>query len=199
MNIFSFQTSKNMTTLGEGGMITTDDPEVARRARGIRAFGAGEGVWGTNYRMTRLQAAIGLVQLKRLDEMNDRRRDRAHKLTELLGGIPQLTLPAEPPGCRHIYYGYTAMVPEDWAGEGREKLMQWLQQQRGVGTVVMNNPTYKQDKLIASLGYGAEDVPISELIGERLFCISLHPLMTDEDLQYIASAMAEGVETVASG
>jgi len=54
MNVFSFQTSKNMTTLGEGGMITTDDPEVWERANAIRAFGRGTGYWGTNYRMTRL-------------------------------------------------------------------------------------------------------------------------------------------------
>ncbi len=199
MNIFSFQTSKNMTTLGEGGMLTTDDDEVARRARGIRAFGAGEGVWGTNYRMTRLQGAVGLVQLRRLDEMNDLRRDRAQRMTELLSDIPGFTLPTEPEGCHHIYYGYTIMVPEEWAGEGRQKLMDWLQAERGVGTVVMNNPTYKQDKLIATLGWGPEDVPISELTGERLFCLSLHPLMTDDDLEYIAAAMREGVSVVADG
>ncbi len=67
MNIFSFQTTKNMTTLGEGGMITTDDPHAAARARAYRSFGAGLGSWGTNYRMTKLQAAAGLVQLRRLD------------------------------------------------------------------------------------------------------------------------------------
>ncbi|MGD9496456.1 MAG: DegT/DnrJ/EryC1/StrS family aminotransferase [Armatimonadota bacterium] len=198
MNVFSFQTSKNMTTLGEGGMITTDDATIAERARRIRAFGAGQQQWGTNYRMTRPQAAVGLVQLRRLDAMNDRRRDRAQRLTELLSGIEELTLPTEPEGCHHVYYGYTIMVPEAWAGAGRQRLMDWLQSERGVGTVVMNNPTYKQDKLIASLGYGPEQVPVSELTGERLFCLSLHPLMTDDDLQYIAGSVAEGVEFVAS-
>lgn len=195
LNIFSFQTSKNMTTLGEGGMITTDDDELARRARAIRSFGNGEEHWGTNYRMIRLQGAVGLVQLRRLDEMNDLRRDRAHKLTQLLSGIEELTLPTEPPGCRHIYYGYTILVPEEWAGEGRQKLMDWLLE-RGVGTVVMNNPTYKHDRLIASLGYGPQDAPKSEILGERLFCLSLHPLMTDDDLEYIASTMAEAVKAV---
>jgi dTDP-4-amino-4,6-dideoxygalactose transaminase len=196
MNIFSFQTSKNMTTLGEGGMITTDDPYVAERANGHRAFGRGTGYWGTNYRMTRPQAAVGLVQLSRLDEMNERRRDRAHRMTELLSEIDELTLPTEPDGCHHIYYGYTIMVPEEWAGERRQKLMDWLMDERGVGTVVMNNTTWHQEKLIAEMGYGPEDAPRSEIIGERLFCLSLHPLMTDEDLQYIADAMAEGVAMV---
>lgn len=198
MNVFSFQTSKNMTTLGEGGMITTDDDEVARRARAIRAFSPGEEHWGTNYRMIRMQGAVGLVQLSRLDEMNDLRRDRAHKMTELLGDIPQLTLPTEPEGYHHIYYGYTIMVPEDWATEKRQQLMDWLLNERGVGTVVMNNPTYKQDKLIASLGFDPADTPVSELTGERLFCLSLHPLMTDDDLHYITEAMHEAVEVVGS-
>lgn len=196
MNVFSFQTSKNMTTLGEGGMITTDDDEVARRARAHRAFGAGDLFWGTNYRMLRLQGAVGLVQLRRLDEMNALRRDRARKLTELLSGIPELTLPTEPEGYLHIYYGYTVMVPEDWATQKRQQLMDWLQNERGVGTVVMNNPTYKHDPYLAHLGYCGEGLPVSELTGERLFCVGLHPLMTDDDLEYIAAAVGGGVRVV---
>lgn len=198
MNVFSFQTSKNMTTLGEGGMITTDDPEVARRARAYRSFGNGELCWGTNYRMIRLQGAVGLVQLRRLDEMNDRRRDRAQKMTRLLSGIPELTLPTEPEGCRHIYYGYTVMVPEDWAGEKRQQLMDWVGA-RGVGTVIMNDCTWTFDPYIASLGYGGAYTPVSVLTGKRLFCISLHPLMTDDDLRYITTTMADGMEAVKKG
>jgi len=198
MNIFSFQSSKNMTTLGEGGAITTDDPEVARRTRAHRSFGAGECLWGTNYRMIRMQGAVGLVQLRRLDEMNDRRRDRAQKLAALLSSIPELTLPIEPTGCKHIYYGYTVMVPEDWAGEKRQKLMDWVGA-KGVGTVVMNDCTWTFDPYIASLGYDGADTPVSVLTGKRLFCVSLHPLMTDDDLQYIAQTMADGAEAVKSG
>ena len=89
------------------------------------------------------------------------------------------------------------MVPKAWAGERRQRLMDWLMDERGVGTVVMNTTTWHQDPFIASLGFTAADAPRSEVIGERLFCLSLHPLMTDEDLAYIAQAMAEGVETVA--
>lgn len=196
MNIFSFQTSKNMTTLGEGGMVTTDDDEVARRCRAYRSFGAGEALWGTNYRMIRLQGAVGLVQLRRLDEMNALRRDRAQKMTELLSDIPELTLPTEPEGYYHVYYGYTIMVPQDWATEKRQRLMDWLQNERGVGTVVMNNPTYKHNVYLASLGFDPAAIPVSELTGERLFCLSIHPLMTDDDLEYITGAVREGVALI---
>lgn len=199
MNVFSFQTSKNMTTLGEGGMITTDDDQVAQAARAIRSFGAGSESWGTNYRMTRLQGAVGLVQLRRLDEMNARRRANALRLTELLADIPELTLPREPAGYHHVFYGYTIMVPDDWAGERRQRLMDWLQAERGVGTVVMNDGTWTQDKLIASLGYNGSDVPRSARFGKRLFCLSLHPLMEEDDLTTIAQAMADGVAQVRRG
>ena len=196
MNIFSFQTSKNMTTLGEGGLITTDDDEVAQRCRAYRSFGFGEPFWGTNYRMIRPQGAVGLIQLRRLDEMNARRRANAHKYHELLKDIPELTLPHEPEGYYHIYYGYTIMVPEDWATEKRQQLMDWLQSERGVGTVVMNNPTYKHNVWLGTLGFDPASIPVSELTGERLFCLSLHPLMTDDDIEYITTAMHEGVEVV---
>jgi len=128
--------------------------------------------------------------------MNALRRDRAMKLTELLDGIDELTLPTEPEGYEHVYYGYTIMVPEAWATEKRAQLMDWLQTESGVGTVVMNNTTYKHDLYLAKLVYDGRDLPVSELTGERLFCLSLHPLMTDEDLQYIAGAVREAVDVV---
>ena len=193
MNIFSFQTTKNMTTLGEGGMLTTDDAEVARRCRAYRAFGSGTEFWGTNCRMTKLQAAVGSVQLRRLDEMNRLRIDRAHRLTERLRAVPELTLPSEPPDCLHIYYGYTVMVPPDWAGERREKLCALLKDDYGVGTVVMNDVTPTQHPLIRQHTVG-QLTPVSDAIGKRLFCISLHPLMSTEDIDYIAASVAAAVQ-----
>lgn len=195
MNVFSFQTTKNMTTLGEGGMITTDDPEAARRLRGLRSFGAGTERWGTNYRMTKLQGAVGLIQLRRLDAMNARRIDCAHRLTDKLRGVPELTLPWAPSDCGHIYYGYTVMVPEQWAGEQRERLMHVLAEHHGVGTVVMNDVTPTQHPLIRRHTAG-QHTPVSDLTGKRLFCVSLHPLLSDDDLDYIAASVAAAVEQV---
>jgi len=198
MNIFSFQTTKNMTTLGEGGLITTDDAEVARRARAYASFGAGTELWGTNYRMTKLQGIVGKIQLKRLDEMNGRRTERARQLTARLESIAEITTPIEPPDCGHIYYGYTVMVPEDWAGERRDTLCSILDEQFGVGTVVMNDVTPVQHPLIKENAIGQE-TPVSDLTGKRLFCISLHPLMTDNDLDYMAQSVADAVGQVKNG
>jgi len=193
-NIFSFQTSKNMTTLGEGGMITTDEDWLARRARRLRSFGweAGELIEpGFNYRMTGVQAAVGLVQLRRLDEMNARRRERAQLLTRLLKeAAPEIITPFEPEGYYHIYYGYTVMVPKEWAGQKRDRLLQLLAAEYKVGTVVMNPPVTVYP-MLQRLGYRPEDTPRAKEHGERLFCLPMHPLLTDQDLEYIAAAVGD--------
>jgi len=91
MNVFSFHTMKNMTTLGEGGAITTDDDVLADRLREIRMFG--EQHWGSNYKMTKMQAAVGPIQLGRLDGFIAARRKLAHERNQMLEGCPELTLP----------------------------------------------------------------------------------------------------------
>lgn len=223
MNIFSFHTMKLMTTLGEGGMITTDDKEVAQRVRRYRAFGGGES-WGINNKMTKVQAAVGLVQLRRLDEMVDLRRKRAQQRTEFIKGVPELTLPYEPPGYKHTYYLYNILVPREWMGEvsvvvlssslaarvpdmpkdllretskKRDRLMQVLAEGYNVGTVVANPPVYTYNKYIREHTQG-QRVPLSEEIGSRLFCPSLHPLMTEEQNEYVAAAIIEVVERLRS-
>ena len=193
-NVFSFQTSKNMTTLGEGGMITTDEEWVARRTRRLHTFGwdAGELVEpGFNYRMTGIQGAVGSVQLAKLDRMNDKRRERAARLTELLNAAaPGIQTPIEPEGYSHIHYGYTVMVPREWAGEKRDRFLDKMQQDYKVGGVVMNFAVTKYP-MLAKMGYDPRDTPRALEHGDRLFCLPLHPQLTDQDLEYVAAAVGE--------
>ncbi|MHB0879231.1 MAG: DegT/DnrJ/EryC1/StrS family aminotransferase [Anaerolineae bacterium] len=193
-NVFSFQTSKNMTTLGEGGMITTDDDDIARRCRRLRSFGweAGELVEpGFNYRMTGIQGAVGSVQLRRLDEMNRRRRDRSQRLTALLNAaVPEVVTPVEPEGYHHVYYGYTCMVPSAMAGQKRDELMRLLAQEYQVGSVVMNPPVTIYP-MLRQLGHRPEDTPRAAEHGARLFVLAMHPLFQDRDLEYMAAAVAD--------
>ena len=196
MNVFSFHSMKLMCTLGEGAMITTDDPHVAERVHRLRSFGQGVG-WGTNYKMTKVQAAVGLVQLRRLNEMNAQRAKRANQRTELLKDVAELTLPYEPPGYGHTYYLYTILVPPDWAGEKRERLRAIMETEYKVGCVLANPPTYKSSQFVREHTEGQE-VPLSEELGERLFCPSLHPLMTEDENAYVAAALSETVERIKS-
>jgi perosamine synthetase len=192
MTVYSFHTQKLMTTLGEGGMITVDDPAMAARLRAIRQWGGNEW-WGSNFKMTKVQAAVGMVQLRRLDEMTARRVRHAHRRHELLADVPELTLPYEPPDCDHTFYLYTILVPREWAGEKRDELCRIMKDDYNVGCVVANPPTHTTNAFLKRFAGGAQ-LPRSEELGARLFCLSLHPLMTDEDNEYACAALIETVE-----
>ena len=193
MTVFSFHTMKNMTTLGEGGMVTTDDDDAARFCRSTRFYGSDEEVWGTSNVMTSVQAAVGLVQLGKLDGFIEGRRAVAGHRDMLLDDVPEITLPYEPPDCRHSYYLYTCLVAEDWAGARRDKLMAMMDEEFGVGCIAANKPAYLTRKLLRDRTPG-QVLPRSELLGERLICVPIHPAMREDDNEYIASALIECVE-----
>jgi perosamine synthetase len=191
---FSFHTLKLMTTLGEGGALTTNDAALAERVRDMCYYG-GEGGWGMNYRMTKVQAAVGLVQLGRLDEMNAQRRKAAHRRHELLADVPEITLPYEPPGYQHQFYVYPLLVKSAWTGEKRDKIINIMQEKYGVVCAITNRPTYQRWPYIAEK-CGMPHLPVSEDVGQRLLCPPLHPLLTEEQEMYICSSLLETIETV---
>jgi dTDP-4-amino-4,6-dideoxygalactose transaminase len=193
MTVFSFHTMKNMSTLGEGGMVTTDDDNAERFCRSTRMYGPSEEVWGTSNVMTKVQAAVGLVQLRKLEGFIAARRRLGHRRHELLEGVPEITVPYEPPDCEHSYYLYTCLVCEEWAGEKRNKLTEMMDKDFGVGCCIANKPVYLSRKLLRDHTPG-QSCPLSEVIGERLFCVSLHPAMTEEDNEYAAASLIECVE-----
>ena len=193
MTVFSFHTMKNMTTLGEGGAITTDDDAVLPRLREIRQFGGEH--WGSSYKMTKVQAAVGSVQLRRLDGFIAARRRLAAARSAMLEGCPELTLPHEPEGCFHSYYMYTMLVSPQWAGEKRDRLIQLLADKHGVKCGIFNPPVHETVPFIKRHTEG-QHLPISEAIGKRLLCPPIHPTMSDQDNEYIAAAIWEAVAEV---
>ena len=195
LNVFSFHTMKNMTTLGEGGAITTDDEDLYKELRGIRQFGGETGRWGSNYKMTRVQAAVGLVQLKKLDAMIAARRRVAHERNQMLQEIPHLVLPCEADYGGHSYYLYTLMVEKDWAGEKRDKLLALLRDDYGVETVVANPPLSQVAGILADATRG-QSTPVADQLGARLFCATIHPKLPPEDNQYICAALWDAVEKI---
>lgn len=194
MTVFSFHTQKLMTTLGEGGMVTTNDPILNTRLRNLRQFG-GENEWGSNYKMTKIQAAVGMVQLKRLDEMNRSRRAAAARRTKLLSGASDLTLPYEPSGYEHLYYVYSILVKPEWAGAKRDKIISIMKEKFGIVCSVSNPPVYSRWPYIAK-NCGTPNLKFSDEIGKRLFCPPLHPLLTEEQELYICAALLEAIEEV---
>ena len=127
---FSFYPSKNLTVMGDGGLVVTDDDDVAARCRRLRDHGrVNKDVHaevGFNLRCNDIQAAVGRVLLRRLDVMNDRRRELAERYARGLRGLP-LVLPTEAAGARHVYHLYVVRTPE------RDRLARFLGE-RGLAT-----------------------------------------------------------------
>lgn len=197
MSVLSFHTQKLMTTLGEGGGVTVDDPDLALRLRGLRQFGWATG-WGSNYKLTKIQAAVGIVQLKRLPQMLAERYAVAQARNAMLQDVAELTLPYEGPDVKHTYYLYTLLVPEDWAGAKRDQLMKILIEDYQVSSVVANPPCHNTIPYIRERVPGQE-VPQSEVIAARLFCVPMHPRMSQADNEYICAAISKAVQRIREG
>jgi dTDP-4-amino-4,6-dideoxygalactose transaminase len=192
--VFSFESKKLMTTLGQGGMVTTNDPCLAERLRGLRTYGGREH-WGTNQMLTKAQAAVGLVQLGRLDEMNTARVERAHCRTRALAGVSELALPPTlHDGC-HLYYRHNLLVPDAWAGDGRDELMNVLAAEYGVGSIVSDPVTYLGHDLIREHTRG-QRCPRAEQLAARLLCPVLHPRIVPKDEAAICDAIRRATEAV---
>ncbi|MBO8141336.1 MAG: DegT/DnrJ/EryC1/StrS aminotransferase family protein [Firmicutes bacterium] len=182
---FSFYATKNMTT-GEGGMVVTNSDEVAERVRQFINHGRVDryehAVLGYNYRMTDVSAAIGLVQLRKLETLNLRRRANAVRLSRLLGKTPDLVLPAEPAGYRHVYHQYTVRHPH------RDELAAWLRE-RDVETAVIYPIPLHQQPLYRELGYGRQSLPAAEEAARQVLSLPVHPGLSDDDIQAVAEAI----------
>jgi len=191
---FSFHGQKLMTTLGEGGAVTTNDSAIAASMRDMCHYG-GEYSWGMNNRMNKVQAAVGLVQLSRLDEMNGMRRKAAYRRNILLNGAPEIILPYEPPDYVHTYYVYSILVQPEWAGAKRDRLLSIMQEKFDIVCSVTNKPTYLRWPYIATK-CGTPKLPVSEDIGQRLFCPPLHPLLSEEQELYICASLLETIDII---
>ena len=187
---FSFYATKNMTT-GEGGMITTNDNELAKRARLLRDHGQTEKyhhvILGYNYRMPEVCAAIGLVQLSKLDGFNEKRMENAGVLTKGVQKIRGLIPPSVNAGVKHVFYQYVVRVEDDFPMR-RDNLAEHLIKM-GVGVAVHYPiPIYKQP-LYRELGYGKTTCPRAEDACKRVLSLPVHPAVTEKDIKYIVEIL----------
>ena len=200
--VFSFHPRKVITT-GEGGMITTDDDLLADRARKLRAHGMSVSdlerhrsdrviieeykELGFNYRMTDIQASIGLVQLRRLDELLRVRRAKAKRYNDELSDVRGIAVPFVPPYAEHTYQSYCLRLTKD-CRKGREELMTNLLR-RGIATRrgVMASHLEKT----YTTRYGTVSLPVTEEATRTTMLIPLYASMTDEEQTYVIDALRE--------
>jgi perosamine synthetase len=189
---FSFYPTKNMTT-GEGGMITTDDSKLAEKARLLRDHGQTSKyehvILGYNYRMTEIAAAIGLVQLSRLDKLNAKRIENAKLLTKEIKNIPFLTPPHVDKNMKHVFSQYVVRVEKNCSMK-RNDFANYLNK-KGIETAVHYPiPIYKQH-LYKELSYSKITCPNTEEASEQVLSLPVHPLVSKKDIAYITSVIKE--------
>ncbi|MEN3203124.1 MAG: DegT/DnrJ/EryC1/StrS family aminotransferase [Atribacterota bacterium] len=187
--IFSFYPTKNMTT-GEGGMVVTNIPEVAERCRMLINHGSRRRYYheilGYNFRMTDIAAAIGRVQLRKLEKGNAKRRENASFYSEKLADLKGIEVPFVPPGTLPVFHQYTVKVPKR-----RDALLTFLRE-RGVGCEVYYPlPLHKQAFLEP---YGCGPFPVAERLSREVLSIPVHPGLSRNDLEEVARLIQEFLE-----
>lgn len=203
---FSFHPRKSITT-GEGGMVTTQDARLARRINSLRNHGAeiseevrhvapkpyilsDFNLLGFNYRMTDLQGAMGLVQLKKLDRYIDERDRWAAFYARELARIPWLTLPAVPSGYRHGWQSYVCLVDPTKAPAARNDVMEALMQ-RGVNTRPGTHAVHLLKYYRERFGLRPEDLPAARYCDANSMAIPLHNRMSEDDYRHVVHSLRE--------
>lgn len=192
---FSFYPTKNMTT-GEGGIITCDDAKVAEKARMIKSHGSKiryyHEMLGYNLRMTDMGAAIGLVQMKKINDYNEKRIRNAGLLSEGLKGIKGLVTPIVKDGCKHVFHQYTVRITEDF-GMSRESVIEKLNQ-AGIGNSIFYPLPIHQQPYYKELGFDETHV-VAEKIAKQVISLPVHPSVTPENIGTIAKTF-KGLKNV---
>ncbi len=187
---WSLYASKNMTT-GEGGVVTTNDDKVAEITRMVRTHGEkvkySSEMIGCNYRMSEIQAAIGIEQLVKLPSFLERRRANAQRLTEILSKSQRLCLPSDPKGGKHSWYLYTVRLYKGEKGE-RDKILSKLHE-TGIGAEAYYvNPIHKMPFYSK---FGAYKLPETEKAAQQVFSLPIHPAVTTEQVDFIGKTVLQ--------
>ncbi len=186
---FSFFPSKNLGGYGDGGMLTTNDPELADRLRMLRVHGTKKkyihDYVGINSRLDALQAAVLRVKFRYLDSWTRGRQENAARYRELLAPLPAVLTPEEPSTCtRHVYNQFVIRC------QRRNELQAHLKN-FGIGTEVYYPVPMHVQKCFEDLGYKQGDFPVSEACADDSLALPVHSDLPEDDLSYICKCISE--------
>ena len=204
--VFSFHPTKNITT-AEGGIVCTEDEEIAEYLSVFRQNGMSKGAWnrysssgnthydvpvpGLKYQMSDIQAAIGLSQLKQLDSFNRRRREICEAYEKELSDCPGISF-QQSAGYEHVHsrHIFPILVDTDTLKIDRDTFMQQMKE-RNIGTAIHYNAIHLFSGYAKALGKKRGDFPEAEYVSDRILSIPLFPAMTDDDVAYCIDAIKE--------
>ena len=211
---FSFHEQKNISTLGEGGMVITNDPNLFERialyrSHCARVYGKstkycqldesrypmGKRFWwqdfddcGYNFRMTDIQAAVGCVQLRKLDALNQRRIENAAYITEGLEDVPGLKLPKVARNCKHVFHLYPVEIDPGVYGMGKDDFIYAMLHERGIKVGTHYIPLH-YTQAFRKRGFKRGQFPVTEAAAERLVTLPINPRQTREALDYLVESI----------
>lgn len=215
ISVFSFHQQKNMVTLGEGGMVTAASRELHERMLGYRSLCCrtydpkgkylafdeqaqpmGKRYWyldfeevGFNFRMTEAQAAVGLVQLRKLDAMNCRRMEIAQRYRCGLAGIPGLRLLEVSPEVQHVFHAFCVLIGPGFR-LSKEDFMWEMCTSKRIKVWSHYMPVHLTTAY-RRLGHDAGECPVAEALFEQYVSLPIHPRLTDEAVDYVISSIRE--------
>jgi UDP-4-amino-4-deoxy-L-arabinose-oxoglutarate aminotransferase len=209
--VFSFHPIKNITT-GEGGMVVSDDQDIAEKVRILKFHGLAKDAWqrysregksqveiiapGFKYNMTDIQSSLGLTQLARVEDLNDRRGELSALYDRLLAdvrGISHIQSPSYPH--KNSYHLYIVILDIDRLTITRDEFVDELKK-RNIGTGIHFRPVHTQEYYRETAGYQRGSLPETEWMGDRLFSLPLFPTMSEEDVKDVVEAISETLEEV---
>jgi dTDP-4-amino-4,6-dideoxygalactose transaminase len=215
---FSFHSAKNMTTLGEGGMLAVRSDEEAALVSGLRNNGITPfppdrerywlpamtnvdadiiGVWPKNYSIGEAQCALGSVELKTLDQTNDTLIAQAMKLRSALADVPELSFARIPEGYRHVFHQFVMHFDGSKLGKNRDDLIDFLVNEARIRAIVQYYPLYRYP-LFQKLGAGEHNCPVLESWWDNSFSFPWWRGIPDDTLDYLASSVREGIASLRS-
>lgn len=203
---FSFYANKTITT-GEGGMLVTDDAELAQRARIMSLHGlnrdaylrfTAQGSWyyeivapGFKYNITDIAAALGIVQLGRAEALWEIRRDYALRYQHAFAAVPEIVTPPDAcPGDVHSWHLYVIQLELERLRIDRAEFIEQLRE-RSIGTSVHYLPLHQHPYYRETYGYQPEDLPRAAALYPRLVTLPLYPKMTPEDVERVIEAVTQ--------
>ena len=142
--------------------------------------------------MSKLQSAVGLTQLKKVDRNACIRKKYAEYLSEKLKGIEEITVPCVPVGYEHVYHLYTLLFDEEKVGKSKEEFIRILKEKYKIGVAIHYRPVYEWT-VFKERGYNGDDTPIADKIMRQLFNVPVFARMEYEDFDYIAWAIKEAI------
>lgn len=203
VSTFAFYPNKQMTT-GEGGVILTDDDQVAQMCASLRNQGRDANAgWlaharmGYNYRLSDINCAIGIEQLKRIDEFIVKRRQVARWYNESLADEGRIIRPQEPEGCEMSWFVYVIRLADAFSGENRNQVLNILRED-GIGCSNYFAPIHLQPFMTERLGTKPGDFPITEKVSERTIALPFHNNLSREEVATVGKALKAALDRILS-